>query len=103
MENIYYILQEDKTPISVDFETWALWARQGNRRIAEDQIEPGVCVSTVFLGIDHSHVGPPPILFETMIFGGEHDGYQKRCCTWAEAEEMHKKACDLVRNKGSIG
>ena len=55
-------------------------------------------VSTVFLGMDHSWGDGPPILFETMIFGGPNDQHQDRCSTWEEAEEMHKKAVDLVKS-----
>ena len=53
-------------------------------------------VSTVFLGMDHSFDGGTPVLFETMIFGGEYDQFQERYCTWDEAEEGHKVACELV-------
>lgn len=55
-------------------------------------------VSTVFLGLDHRFGGEgPPILFETMIFGGKLDQYQERCCTYAQAIEMHAIAClDLM-------
>ena len=60
-----------------------------------------VSVSTVFLGMDHSFGGGSPVLFETMIFGGEHDQYQERYCTWDEAEKGHQIACDLV-NKITI-
>lgn len=38
----------------------------------------------------------PPIVFETMIFGGANDEYQERCSTWEEAEAMHKRACKLA-------
>lgn len=57
-----------------------------------------VRISTVFLGIDHSHGMGPPLLFETMIFGGKHDQYQGRCSTWEQAEKMHSDACQLVRS-----
>jgi hypothetical protein len=33
-------------------------------------------VSTVFLGTNHSFGFEPPLLFETMIFGGRFDDYQ---------------------------
>jgi hypothetical protein len=60
-------------------------------------------VSTIFLGIDHSHRirGGLPILFETMIFakGIEGlDGYQVRCCTWDEAMAEHALAIEHVKN-----
>jgi len=56
-----------------------------------------VQISTVFLGIDHSWDNGPPVLFETMVFGGNHDQYQERCSTWKQAEDMHERACALVR------
>jgi hypothetical protein len=31
-----------------------------------------------------------------MIFGGDHDGYCERYCTWEEAEAGHQKAIELV-------
>lgn len=66
-------------------------------RVARDEIGVTI-VSTVFLGLDHRHFGDgPPVLFETMIFGGPHDEWQKRACTWDEAEATHAAALDLVR------
>ena len=47
-------------------------------------------VSTVFLGLDHSFVSGPPVLFETMIFGGQYDQEMWRYHTKAEAEIGHK-------------
>lgn len=52
-------------------------------------------VSTVFLGMNTS-MGRP-LWFETMIFGGAHDRYQRRASTWAEAEEEHARALALAR------
>ena len=57
-------------------------------------------VSTVFLSMDHGLAGRigdgTPVLFETMVFGGEHDGYQERYHTYDEAEEGHKRICEMV-------
>lgn len=54
------------------------------------QAEP-VCVSTVFLGIDHGFgFSERPVLFETMVFGGLFDQEQWRYCTWDEAAAGHK-------------
>ena len=58
-------------------------------------------VSTVFLSMDHSFDKGVPILFETMIFGGQYHNYQRRYSTYEEAECGHKEACYLV-NKVSI-
>lgn len=62
-----------------------------------------VRVSTVFLGLDHNWSGNgPPIVFETMIFGGEHDEYCDRCATLAQARKMHTKALWLVRGSEEV-
>ncbi len=55
-----------------------------------------VLVSTVFLGLNHRYGEGVPVLFETMIFGGEHDQYQDRYCTYDEAEAGHKKALGMA-------
>jgi hypothetical protein len=87
-----YIL-DGKTPVPL-FDT-TKWGLQVDKIIGKDQFG-SVSVSTVFLGMDHSFSGGDPVLFETMIFGGEHDQYQERYCTWDEAEKGHQIACDLV-------
>lgn len=91
-----YIL-EGKTPKPVDdLINWGKWFQTAERHVAQDRIGE-VRVSTVFLGLDHAWGGGPPLLFETMIFGGPHDQYQERCSTWEEAEAMHATALKLVR------
>ena len=40
-----------------------------------------------------------PILWETMIFGGEHNEYQGRYTTYEDAIEGHKKAIELVKGE----
>ncbi|MEO9497665.1 MAG: hypothetical protein ABJG42_24540 [Vibrio splendidus] len=56
-----------------------------------------VVISTVFLGLDHNPFGGKPILFETMIFGGKHDDYQERYCTWDEAAQRHQSIVQEIR------
>jgi hypothetical protein len=53
-------------------------------------------ISTVFLVVNHGW-GKSPILFETMIFGGTRDMETYRCSTYAQAEEQHRMAVDLVK------
>ena len=85
-----YIL-EGREIKKVDLMTWAKWFETADRQIGKDEID-GVIVSTVFLGIDHSFgKGMQPILFETMVFGGEFGQEQERYCTYTAAEEGHKR------------
>ncbi len=92
--NDKYIL-EGKTPVPCDdLMTWADWFENAdNRRVAKTE-SGDIRVSTVFLGLDHSYGDGEPQLFETMIFGGEHNNEQWRCATWEQAEEQHRIACE---------
>lgn len=91
-----YILEGHK-PIEVEnVIEWAQWFEKADRHVKKTDLPNDVSVSTVFLGLDHSFFGGTPILFETMIFGGEHDEYQERYATWEEAEAGHQRAIDLV-------
>lgn len=73
-----------------------------NRIVKQETIMEGdvpVLVSTVFLGLNSDlfvNTRWPRGIFETMIFGGKHSEYQTRCSTWEQAEEMHRKAVEVV-------
>ena len=58
---------------------------------------PGVNISTVFLGINHQWGRGPPILYETMVFGGEHDEYTERYHTREEAINGHESTVKMVK------
>jgi hypothetical protein len=91
-----YVLGADKTVrLTDDLMEWAQSFETGERQVGRTMIGDAV-ISTVFLGIDHGFCGGPPVLFETMIFGGSHDQYQTRCSTWEQAENMHVAAIALV-------
>lgn len=99
MRNSHYIIV-DKVPVAVDARTWCEWFENaGEERFVAKTTVGEAEVSTVFLGLDHQFSlseDAPPVLFETMIFGGEHDGDIWRWHTWVEAEQMHQKVVDMV-------
>jgi hypothetical protein len=99
-----YILK-DHEPVQVDdLVEWGRWFEVANRRVGVDKVGSDVEVSTVFLGLDHNFCGGPPLLFETMIFGGPLDGEQERYSTWEEAENGHKAMVEKAsRAKQSSG
>ena len=76
-------------------------AFESDRSVAETRLGAGSSrtrVSTVFLALDHRYSGDgPPILFETMVFGGPCDGLQERYCTLQEAQEGHEAMVEHVR------
>lgn len=92
----FYILKDKRVIPVEDVSEWSEFYEDVKNRRVDQTEKDGVRVSTVFLGLDHSFMGDIPLIFETMIFGGEHDDYQDRCSTWKQAEAMHKKACALA-------
>lgn len=62
-----------------------------------DTTMKGVRISTVFLALDHSFGGGRPMLFETMVFGGQLNDEQERCSTYDEAKAMHSRWVAAVK------
>lgn len=95
----HWILDDEHNLVEVDLETWARWFEDiENRRVGWTEVGD-VKVSTVCLGIDHRFGEGPPLLFETMIFGGPHDQYQERYSTWDEAQQGHLDAVVLAQER----
>jgi hypothetical protein len=94
-----YILDEDNRPVAVrDVLAWGMWFEDANRVVGWTQITSEILVSTVFLGVDHRHFGKgPPILFETMIFGGPLDQEMHRYSSWDDAATGHAAAVRRAR------
>lgn len=115
---LYYVLDEDDDPVAVaDVLEWAQWMERAKwdrvvlqthidrrgRRVAEVPIarrRGGVAVSTVFLGLDHAWTSGPPVLWETMIFGGVLDQEQSRYRSKLDALAGHTAAVARVEAIG---
>jgi hypothetical protein len=93
----HYILK-GKEPVQVfDLLEWAKWCEHADKTVKRTVLPDGVIISTLFTGTDSNVSNAlPPMVFETMIEGGEHDMYQKRYSTWEEAEKGHEEAIRLV-------
>ena len=106
-----YILVKGKIKV-VKLMEWAVWFENfDNRRIDltdisnEQNYKGGDRISTVFLGIDHNfnfddiqgklHV---PVLFETIVFGGEHDQLMWRYATYNQAKKGHWDIVTAIRS-----
>lgn len=86
----------DRDGSPIDHMRWAeLFGDREYARIAEDWHGQSR-VSTVWMGMDHSFGRGPPLIFETMIFGGPLDGYQDRYSTVDEARAGHIEALAKV-------
>lgn len=96
----HYILDAEHHVVEIeDLMTWAHWFEvTSNRIVAWTQITQDVTVSTIFLALDHRWFGKgPPILFETLVFGGPCDGEMRRYVSWDDAETGHKAMVRTVR------
>lgn len=90
-----YILDDDGVPVRTTVQAWAA-LRDDQKRVALTELGD-VRVSTVFLGLDHDFSGKgPPILWETMVFGGPHDGDQDRYTSHADALAGHEAMVERV-------
>jgi hypothetical protein len=103
-----YIL-DGHTPVPTkDVFTWGKWFEQSNRHVAYTTLESGVCISTVFVGLNQawwSHA--PPLFFETMVFDPSKprleqwlEEYTRRYTTWEEAEAGHREVVDAFERDG---
>ena len=93
---MYYQLINHKIKKISDTESHEVKYKDVGKKVFSDDFKidgKTIRVSTVFIGLSIS-VDPKedkPALFETMIFGGKHNHVRRRCCTYDEAIEQHKK------------
>ena len=99
---MYYLLDENKMPYKVDFREGLKVYDDINMKVTKQDNFDGARVSTVFLGLDYGYGDRDspdyqPILWETMVFGGEYDEYQERYTSHEEALKGHERMVELVK------
>lgn len=92
MAGLYY--DRDGSPL--DLMEWAEKFTPDRQRVAKTTIGEAE-ISTVWLGLDHSFSGGPPLIFETMVFGGPLDQEQDRYTTEEKARAGHEAWCERVK------
>lgn len=104
----WYTLDADGNPVEAERDSDAMAFWKANKRVAADEIG-GVRVSTVFLSLlslNHAYGNnEPPLVFETMVFGGPLDGDCDRYSTRAQAIAGHAAMVKRVQdaNSGMLG
>ena len=99
-----YILDDDgNVREATDGLALAKWRENANARVALDHVGD-VRISTVFLAIDHAYrVGSKPILWETMVFGGDDDEWQQQYSSKADAQAGHDDVVKRLRAGERLG
>lgn len=67
------------------------------KRVGYTELEKGVKVSTVWLGLNHNWRNGELLIFETMVFGGKHDGDMDRYTTEKQAIAGHKRMVKKIK------
>jgi hypothetical protein len=96
------MLDADGNPVPcADALQWGVWFETADRNLCQSRDEapnaPDIRISTVFLGLDANFWGTgPPILWETLVFGGPLDGEMERYTSKADAVAGHQRMCARV-------
>jgi hypothetical protein len=97
---MWYTLDKDNNPIKASTNEYLEWIEKNplKKVVAQDTIKE-IFISTVFLGLDHAFPmnSNKPVLWETMIFRGEHDQYQERYVSHEDAVAGHEFALIMVK------
>lgn len=93
----HYILK-NRVPVPVtNISDWLEWISSNITQgtVAKSNFN-SIKIATVFLGIDIDSSLDSPMLFETLILGGQNCGYSRKYATWKEAEDGHRRAVNLI-------
>ena len=82
-------LDRKGNPITIEEWSTAYEDVEG-RTIGDDTLE-GQHVSTIWRGLDRQAGEGPPLIFETMIFGGPHNDHCERYSTEQDALAGHQR------------
>jgi hypothetical protein len=102
----YYILNADHSVRETHcVHEWGRFLENITNRLVDwTQVNSECHVSTIFIGLDHRFAGDgPPILFESLVFGGPCDGDGRRYSSWDDAETGHKMLVKKVRAAYKVG
>ncbi|KKL54171.1 hypothetical protein LCGC14_2268060 [marine sediment metagenome] len=87
----------DRKGRPMELMDWASAIESADAVIGNDTID-GQQVSTVWTGLDRRFLDGPPLIFETMIFGGPHDQYCDRYSNEEAALDGHKRTVAALRD-----
>lgn len=86
----------DRQGAPISFGEWSERHSRGDWRVAQDRLGEA-WVSTIWNGIDAGPLDEPPVIFETVIFGGPYDRYEWGYSTEVEAKAGHERVVEALR------
>lgn len=93
-----YVLVDGVPVEEPNVHRWARWFEEKRGESHLDDYVGKVRISTVFLGVDYRFMdNGPPILWETMVFGGKLDGHTERYSDMGGAYLTHYIMIEKVR------
>ena len=98
----YYTLDEQNRPVKEpDLLKWATWYEKSRRHLGNLRVGD-VRISTIFLGLDFNLVNDSPLLWETMVFGGEFDRQIQRYHSYEDALNGHQRWIEKIRGSHAV-
>lgn len=97
-----YILKHRKPIECPNLQKWGRWLQTPYNKRVRGTYVGDAWISTVFLGLDHSHEeNAEPVLFETMLFaeGDEDDQTCTRTTSWRKALGQHWDMVRKIKNE----
>lgn len=94
MERLWILKDGELVPAAS--EEWGAWFETADRTVAKTKVGEAT-VSTVFLAVNHSFGGGPPVLWETLVFGGPIDGEMDRYTSRELADVGHLAMVERVK------
>jgi hypothetical protein len=101
IEKMLYILEDGVVKRELDIIKWSEWHCSQDRRIDFTRLPNARAeVVTSFIGVDSrpAHLTGTPIVFETMVFGGEFDHRAYRYASLEDAQAGHLEVCKMIQN-----
>jgi hypothetical protein len=95
----FYTLDAIGHPVPCNRAEWERCLADREKCIVrQNDLENGVSVSTVFIGINKRVASGAPLLWETIISGGPHNNYETHYSSRGDALKGHASALALAIN-----
>ena len=98
IRGLYYDIDGNEITSNKEWmEYYASMRESGAFRIKKENIKKGLIISTIWLGMNHSHIPGEPLIFETLVYLGDFkEIFRELYETQEEAIEGHKRIKQMI-------